>query len=710
MDSSATHNYTHQNSTFNSPKVHTPCRTYHVPSNPPFVYHDNEYTESRTISTRASLPTLQSTMYTQETSNLGSVRPASSSTSRRSVSGMKQLLPLKLASSQISDTDSWPTSRPTLSKRTTFGQSGRLGDLSNSGRIAERRWAGISRLAIQPTRYRDTPIISKPTIPLLGSPLFQDNCTKCSDEVACTTSCIIDEYEGFSDSSSSEGYSSDYSHHHTQSAASSPISSRRRYRPDSDFSFKCLGEPNQNPGSSWLGSPLKPRAIPRLSTLDIEEWLGDSESMCGSSDDEDSDDSFACATALAPAKAQVVQVNHKQSPRLSITIPTRSTSIAKFKHSNSSALRKLTSRSPLKTSLTDDLAMSSPPTSPEEPAYKKFPINNQEKVIHSPIDLSPTEFSPTPASPDTILDIVAAIEESTSNFPSKMLLVDTPCISSIRSHLKATSATNIESSQKSPPPPPPSTTAFNQIRPKGLNRRNRPQTICLSPTSKSKSFNSQIPTTPPSTPPFSPDFSLSSFPSKNKSNTTKPTNKSSILPTFSYQLAAANLQPLHAIFPISSDFLRSALYAHILAFIFLQSLPSSTDPSSSSSQLHKTTSNSTTHPPCFKKQPSYNPSFSYHNTSIVGIPAKAASTLGLSISTSNSSSRRNGNGIGHFNLGGARAAQNKKIEHNLRTCIAKLLKGMQGRVDVDPRDGSGNEVEGWVLRSLVEVVKGCEGI
>ncbi|APA15941.1 hypothetical protein sscle_15g107110 [Sclerotinia sclerotiorum 1980 UF-70] len=661
-------------------------------------------------------------MYTQE--NLGPMRPASSSTSRRSVSGMKQLLPLKLASSPIPDTDSssssTSTSRPTLSKRTTFGQSGRLGGLSNSGRIAERKVAGISRLAIQPTRYRDTPILPRPTVPLLASPLFQDNCTKCSDDVACTTSCIIDEYEGFSDSSSSQGDSSDYSNHHTQSVASSDISSRRRYRPDSDFSFKCLGEPNQNSGSSWLGSPIKPRAIPRLSTLDIEEWLGDSESMCGSSDDEDSGDFFACATALSPARAQVVQVNHKQSPRLSITIPPRSTSIAKFKQSDSSALRKLTSRSPIKTSLMDDLAMSSPPTSPE-PTYKKFPIN-QEKFIHSPINLSPTEFSPTPASPDTILDIVAAIEESTSNFPSKMLLVDTPYISSIRSHLKATS--NTESSQKStPPPPPPPTATFNQIRPKGLNRRNRPQTICLSPTSKSKSSNSQIPTTPPSTPPFSPDFSHSSFPSKNKSNTTKSTNKSS-LPTFSYQLAAANLQPLHAIFPISSDFLRSALYAHILAYIFLQSLPS-TD--STLSQLHKTTSTSTLpsttkpHPPCLKKQPSYNPSFSYHNTSIVGIPAKAASTLGLSISTSNSS-RRNGHGNGHghgsgsgsgnFNLrvDAAKAAQNKKIEQNLRTCIAKLLKGMQGRVDVDPRDGSGNEVEGWVLRSLIEVVRGCEGI
>ncbi|CAD6448898.1 f443e6e4-cae2-4cc2-88ff-16b21717a4b9 [Sclerotinia trifoliorum] len=708
MDSSTTHNH----SAFNSPNIHTP-------SNPHFVYHDIENPASPSVSTRASLPTLQSTMYAQESFNLGPMRPASSNTSRRSVSGMKQLLPLKLASSPVSDIDSSSTSRPALTKRTTFGQSGRVGGLSNSGRIAERRLAGISRLAIRPTSFRDTPVISKPTVPFLGSPLFQDSCTKCSDEVACTTSCIIDEYEGFSDSSSSGGDGSDYSNHHTQSAASSAISSRRHYRPDSDFSFKCLGEPNPNSGSSWLGSPLKPRAVPRLSTLDIEEWLGDSESMCGSSDDEDSGDFFACATALSPAKAQVVQVNHKQSPRLSITIPPRSTSIAKFKQSDSSALRKLTSRSPIKTSLVDDLAMSSPPTSPE-PTYQKVTMN-QGNVLHSPIDLSPTEFSPTPASPDTILDIVAAIEESTSNFPSKMLLVDTPCISSIRSHLKATSVTNVKST---PPPPPPSTTTFNQFRPKGLNRRNRPQTICLSPTSKSKSSNSQIPTTPPSTPPFSPDFSISSFPSKNKSNATKSTNKSSTLPTFSYQLAAANLQPLHAIFPISSDFLRSALYAHILAYIFLQSLPS-TDPTSSSSQLHQTTSTSNLtstskpHPPYLKKQPSYNPSFSYHNTSIVGIPAKAASTLGLSISTSNSS-RRNGNGNGHGNGSGsgnfdlrgnaAKAAQNKRIEHNLRTCIAKLLKGMQGRVDVDPRDVSGNEVEGWVLRSLIEVVRGCEGI
>lgn len=273
-------NHIHHNSTSNSPKVHKPQRTYHAPSDPPFVYHDNEYTKSRTISTRASLPSMQSNLYTQKTSNFTSMRPASAHTSRRSVSGMKRLLPLKLNTTQISDSDSWSTS--ISSKRTTFGQSGRLGDLSNRGSTSS---------TIRP--YRDTPIFSEPGSSGLGSPLYQDSCTKC-DEDACTTSCIIDEYEGFSDSSSSKGCSSDYSNCHTQSAASSPISSRRRYRADSDFSFACVGEPVNNTGSSWFGSPvIKKKTIPRLSTLDIEEWLDDSaSSMCESSDDDD--DFFVC--------------------------------------------------------------------------------------------------------------------------------------------------------------------------------------------------------------------------------------------------------------------------------------------------------------------------------------------------------------------------------------------------------------------------------
>ncbi|RAL58126.1 hypothetical protein DID88_002367 [Monilinia fructigena] len=274
--------------------------------------------------------------------------------------------------------------------------------------------------------------------------------------------------------------------------------------------------------------------------------------MCEGSDDDDSDDFFACATALAPAKAHVVQVNHKipprlSCPRLSITIPPQPKINANLKHSHSSALRKLTSRSPI-----NDPAMSSLPTSPEEQTSNNF-SNNQQGLL-SPIDLPPT-----PASPDTILDIVAAIEDCTSNFPTKIAAQKSP--------------------QKLAPPTLPKT--FNQYRPKYLSRRSRPQTICLSPTSDSQSFTSRIPATPPSTPPSSVDFSLSSVPS------IKAQTKSSILPTFASQLAVANLQPLHAIFPISSDFLRSALYGHILSYIFILSLPTS---NTANSDTHSTPS------------------------------------------------------------------------------------------------------------------------
>ncbi|KAB8298559.1 hypothetical protein EYC80_000738 [Monilinia laxa] len=481
---------------------------------------------------------------------------------------MKQLLPLKLSSPQTPDFDSRSASRST--KRTTFGQLGRLGGLSNPGDGAENKLESPPRISIRPARYRDTPIFSKSGSLLLGGPLYQDKCPKCFNESGCTTSCIIDEYESFSDSASSKGYSSDYSDRHIPSVASSPISSRRRYQTDSEFSFKCLGEPSLDSESSWFGRPNKQRVNSR-SSVNIEEWLSDN-SMCEGSDDDDSDDFFACATALAPAKAHVVQVNHKpsprlSSPRLSITIPQQPKINTSLKHSDSSALRKLTSRSSI-----NDLAMSSPPTSPEEPTSNNF-SNNQQGLL-SPIDLSPT-----PASPDTILDIVAAIEDCTSNFPTKMLLADTPCISSIRSHLKVT--LRISAAQKSPQKLASTTLprTFNKNRPKYLSRRHRAQNICLSPTSDSQSFISQIPATPPSTPPSSVDFSISSAPS------TTTQTKSSILPTFASQLAAANLQPLHTIFPISSDFLRSALYGHILSYIFILSLPST---NTANSDTHST--------------------------------------------------------------------------------------------------------------------------
>ncbi|KAA8564770.1 hypothetical protein EYC84_010542 [Monilinia fructicola] len=466
---------------------------------------------------RASLPSMQSNMYTQESSKLGLMRPTSSNSSKRSVSGMKQLLPLKLSSPQTPDFDSRSTSVSV--KRTTFGQLGRVGGLSNPGDGEENRLASPSRKSVRPARYRDTPIFSKSGSLLLGGSLYQDKCPKCFNEAGCTTSCIIDEYESFSDATSSKGYSSDYSDRHTPSVASSPISSKRRYQTDSEFSFKCLGEPSQDSESSWFGRPNIQRVNSRSSSMNIEEWLSDSaSSMCEGSDDDDSDDFFACATALAPAKAHVVQVNHKHSPRLStprlsITIPPpQPKTNANLKHSDSSALRKLTSRSPI-----NDLAMSSPPTSPEEPASSNL-ARNQHGLL-SPIDLSPT-----PASPDTILDIVAAIEDCTSNFPTKMLLADAPCISSIRSHLKATS--RLSAAQKSPQklasPTLPKT--FNQNRPKYLSHRNRPQTICLSPTSDSQSFTSRIPTTPPSTPPSSVDFSISSTPSPKTNQILHPPN------------------------------------------------------------------------------------------------------------------------------------------------------------------------------------------
>ncbi|KAM3080850.1 hypothetical protein ACMFMG_004807 [Clarireedia jacksonii] len=733
MDASSTfetpqrQSYPHRISTPNSPNVHTPHRTYHAP----ISSSDNDivHPSPRRVT---SLPCLQVEMY-PETSFCIPARPASANTSRRSVSGMKQLLPLKLSSPQTpSSTSSYS---PVSCRRTTFGHNAKLGSFSDPKSIASRKKIAGPPLAIRPAGYRDTPVYSKTGTPLLDNPYGAEegNCTRCSEGVACTTSCIIDDYEGFSDSSSGSKYDSDYSKNNDEeSEASTPISKRRR---NSSFSFKCMGEAYSET-SSWFGSPVRQRKDPfsrnlrtvvdrvseHRSSVDIEEWLSDSTSMC-ESDTEESDDFFACATALAPAKAQVVHVNVKPSPPLSITIPPRSSSVprrvSRLNLSNDSTIRHSKSftkeqeesmslkQSSTKSSrqsvstIKGDLAMTSPPATPEPPVISTAPNFSRQPTTSSQTEhkrvtqLHAPEPSSISSAPQSFSDIISTIEDSTINFPSKMLLADTPCVSTIRSHLSSAKS----SPQGSKPKPKPKSlkvhipsTSFSSST-SSLDRllrtypHQRPQTICYSPISAATSIYSPLDIDTPLTPPFSPP---PQFSSTFQATTTKP-----------------NLNPLRSIFPHSSDFLLSSLYAYITSYTYLTTLPSNAIPSSSKSK--STSSHPSSHP---RSRHHRTPSFT---RSSFGIPAKAASTLGINIE-----GLRGGMGSKGKNSCSKATTTTRKeeLEAAVLSCIGKLLEGMEGVKNGAAAEKKGKrgekahereKLEPWMVRSLVEVVRGGEG-
>ncbi|PQE15143.1 hypothetical protein CJF31_00007237 [Rutstroemia sp. NJR-2017a BVV2] len=707
-------------STSDSPNVHTPHRTYHAP----ISSFDNDivHTIPRRIT---SLPCLQLEMYS-ETSFCTPARPASANPSRRSVSGMKQLLPLRLSTPQTPTSTS--SYSPASCRRTTFGHNAELGGFSDPKSIASRRKIAGPPLAIRPAGYRDTPVYSKTGTPLLDNPYSVDakNCTRCFEGAACTTSCIIDDYEGFSDSSSGSKYDSDYSKmHDEESEASTPISRRRR---NSSFSFKCMGEAYSET-SSWFGSPVRQRKNPfsgslrpivdRLSehrsSVDIEEWLSDSTSMCGS-DTEENDDFFACATALAPAKAHVVHVNVKQSPPLSITIPTRSSSVpSRLNLSDDSTVRhsksytkeqeecislKQPSTKSIRQSVSTtkvDLAMTSPPASPEPSVASTVTKSTRQPTTSSQTEhkrvpqFSAPTSSPIASAPRSFSDIISTIEDSTTNFPSKMLLADTPCVSTIRSHLSSAKvspqASKLQSKPKSLKLHIPSTSFSSSTS--SLDRllrthtHPRPQTICYSPISAGTSIYSPLDIDTPLTPPFSPPNFSSTF----QATTTKP-----------------NLNPLRSIFPHSSDFLLSSLYAYIMSYTYLTTLPSNSIPSSSSTPSHPPTyaSNSRLH-----RTPSF-------TRSSFGIPAKAASTLGINIE-----GLRNGKSAGMGSKGKtAKTTRKEDLEAAVLRCIGKLLEGMEGVKNggaaAEKKGKKGEKekekLEGWMVRSLVEVVRGGEGL
>lgn len=123
-------------------------------------------------------------MYSKDNTTMSMERSSSSASRlslgaiKRSVPGMKALLPLKLLSPTLPEFDTWPSPEPT--KRSTFGTRIISQDIEYSSIGDRARDSLKSRKRSQ--QYRDTPIYSEPGSPVPSRAYFSENdvCFNCS--------------------------------------------------------------------------------------------------------------------------------------------------------------------------------------------------------------------------------------------------------------------------------------------------------------------------------------------------------------------------------------------------------------------------------------------------------------------------------------------------------------------------------------------------
>lgn len=239
-----------------------PCSTYQTPYNSTCLHNDR----GRTMPQHRSLPSIKCIMSSINTSpgRTPPSRARSDSTSttslRRSVSGMKSLLPFKLSSSLPTST----LNSPTPPHRSTFGLENHPAE-SLEFRISHRasknpRFHVPRPIVIRREQYRDTPIYTEPGSPLLNLAYYADDqaCVESSAE-SCDETSIIHEYA----SSSCESDDLEELDEKTPlPGESSPTRMNRQRSRSSELSFKCLGEsawPLFPDEGAWLSSPLNRR-------------------------------------------------------------------------------------------------------------------------------------------------------------------------------------------------------------------------------------------------------------------------------------------------------------------------------------------------------------------------------------------------------------------------------------------------------------------
>jgi len=501
--------------------------------------------------------------------------------SKRSVHSMKSLLPLKLLSPTLPQPDIWPST--SQDQRSTFGAIPSAQDSSRvKGKINNPLGLRLSLVAPGQS-HRDTPIYNEPGSPLPGRAYYSDEdlCINCSSSALdCDDGCEFRDYNDAGNQERENEFDDEFAR--SPDAIDGADYRRRSHVSDalrsSGMSFQCSGETLVPSEAAWLSSSLpnspESRLARRRSNLrvplerNVESWLSHTASELG-------EDVLACATVISPIKAQVIEVN---TTRLSYeTLPPRTSSlnapnsatlpVGRYSWASSDDSAPDTprgewefddSRSPCNEpqwvfpNRRFDLAMNSPPMSPkifpDPPAASRFSYSVMSAGIETDEDpnmASRWSFDTTMSEDKSNIDIITDLEDIVSGFPINMLVPDTPCISDIRLALNNTN--------------PKSPSLDNSPRTKEFHFNFTNDRRSVANFSRPRKTNNL--TSSRSTPMIRPTAWRTSYISY--STTIQPTTH---LPT-------PDLSPLTRIFPNGSEYAQSGLYAHILAHLFLTSLP-----------------------------------------------------------------------------------------------------------------------------------------
>lgn len=283
---------------------------------------------------------------------------------------------------------------------------------------------------------------------------------------------------------------------------------------------------------------------------------------------------------------------------------------------------------------------------------------------------------------DFALAMISALEESTSNFPSTMLLPDTPCIHAIQNYLCYPYERNQHSLRGSLR----FSDNYSQTRFDIVQQQTTSSSLYRRASSARDSdamTNSSI----------NSDLLLSPFgPGR--------LTQGSFIPSI-HQL---NLQPLRNVFPASTPFLLAALFAHVLTYNFLTSLTSPTLSQIDVTRLHE-------------RQPSQNKLVSHiPTTTSYVLPPKVISVLGIPSMAARPPSPRPDVRVGAVGLrtsdGGM--ARVEDLREKIRGCIGWLIGEMDRgcKVNYDGVHQSTLEedigVNELLLKALAEIVRGME--
>ncbi|PMD32364.1 hypothetical protein L207DRAFT_640162 [Hyaloscypha variabilis F] len=614
----------------------------------------------------------------------------------RSVPGMKSLLPLRLLSPTLPDINAWPSSTP--NNRSTFGMNITSYDEDRGGisqvQLEEKLDAGLRAGSQRLKPHRDVPIYSEPGSPLLNRAYLTDEEVRSS----CSTSeseewfevydCLNMEHESSilgDESSTIKGPIEDEVEPDVKNVTNATKCHPSPIDRSSVMSFQCSGEAYElfSNEAAWLRSSLEYQCLGRPSKQplrkssmayeqNVESWLSDT-SSCG----DDSEDLLSRATCLTPLKAHVIDVNVNRPSGLSIHVPPRSSSLAgttviHIPSENNRDSWLYSAYSPpatpsqpwtgVRTSSSKqsmfqrqfescmpkrrlDLAMTSPPDSPthgSSEAFSAAPAWQMPMYPELETDSCQSTDEQAGLSADTINDILISLENLTSHTPSRTLQPDTPCILAIRTQLAPPSQqANL------------SHTLLTSCFPHQLGLQPEPTLIRRKTTNFSKPRRNPSSATSKSCPV--------------PRNLAQPTpSLPNLQPHQISQLPPIDTQPLHRIFPRSSKFMRTSLYAYVLAHIFVSSL-------------------STTERTRFPKKRRDTP---YWPTT--DVPSKAAHVLGMAFN-------HTPNEDAEFNR------RVEAVKERIQKAIASLIEETESD---GYREGAGLGL--MFIKSLEEVVRGCE--